>query len=182
MLWQQVHTVTGSLIAFSSFINLVPELHKSLFGLHPMRQSLLIDVVICLPQKQELPLSISLRILYFSWMVLVLSFLFNDSAIFWRWSVLGFFNAWISNIHALEFVGCKHLSVPLKQIFHAQGEWKISEWPHLLESRLSKVFFGKPRGHANSVPLNKSPRYPGSYLTGVYDILWWKAPEFTSKG
>lgn len=81
-------------------------------------------------EAQAHPLSISFRILYFLWMVFVLSFLFNVPAMFWGWSgfcfVLFFsFNALISNVYIFEFIGRKHSNVPLRPIFYTQGEWKV---------------------------------------------------------
>ena len=81
-----------------------------------LRQSLFRDVVIVCHRSTGSPLSISFKILYFSWMVLWVfsstSPPCSDFEVFWV-----FFNASISNVYVFEFLGRKHSNVPLKRIF-----------------------------------------------------------------
>ena len=83
----------------------------------------------------------------------------------------GFFSASISNVYVFEFLGLKYLHfLLLKQIFYAQGEWKmvpLNKWSHLFQSKLNKVFSPAKVGQVLETcklrPLNKSSSYSESH-------------------
>ena len=112
-------------IHFRSYINL-------LFVLYPMRQSWFRDVaILCHRRTGTSPVDLLQNFVLFM-NGSCFEFLFNESAIFWCWSVLGIFQC--LDVYLFKFLGSKHSNVLLKQIYYAQGEWKtvplneLSHW------------------------------------------------------
>ena len=121
-------------------------------------------------------LSISFKILYFSWMILVLS-IFSTSPPCFGVECFDFFSVPRFQMFMYSNFQVANIRMPhLSEYFmlRVNDKCTIQRMASLIRVPVKRNFLpercGKFRGHASPATLNKSSSYPGSYLTEVYSI------------